>query len=122
VGVSAPATGSPSIKECSSNLVNGPNSDGSWTITNVNGTQFTLNGSTGIVSPTVTGSGGVGTQTEAILSESAPTLQYSSGFSFSGFTNLIVCKQTDLAAVNSGFSMPLTSSRSFSNCVEHLEG
>lgn len=89
---------------CSANLINGPNSDGSWTITNVSSTQFTLNGSTGVVSPTVTGSGGVGTQTEVILASGVGSMQYNGSVAFSGFTSLVVCKQTNLAAVNSGLS------------------
>lgn len=87
---------------CSSNLISGPNSDGSWTITNVSGTQFTLNNSTGVVSPTVTGSGGVGTQTEAIVGASNPSLQYDSGTTFSSFGSLLICTQANYSAASSG--------------------
>ena len=87
---------------CSSNLVSGPNSDGSWTITNVSGTQFTLNNSTGIVSPTVTGTGGVGTQTEAILGITNPSLNYNNGATFSSFGGLLICTQGNLAAATAG--------------------
>lgn len=101
---------------CSANLVNGPNFDGSWTITNTGATTFTLNNSTGVVSPTVTGSGGVGTQTEAIITNN--TLSYGSGVAYSGFTNLIICKQADLTDVTNG----LIYSRTFISQFQQLRG
>ncbi|WP_154072525.1 beta strand repeat-containing protein [Bradyrhizobium erythrophlei] len=87
---------------CSSNLVNGPNSDGSWTITNVSGTQFTLNGSTGVVNPTVTGTGGPSVQTEAALLNTGPTLSILNTGTLSGFTNLVVCTAANETAVLAG--------------------
>jgi hypothetical protein len=87
---------------CSANLVNGPNSDGSWTVTKVDSTHFTLNNSIGLIGPTVTGSGGVGTQTEVIFSRSGGSMQYSSGTAFSGFTNLVLCAQPNLTLFNGG--------------------
>lgn len=99
VGIS-PGTNVSFNQGCSANLVNGPNFDGSWTIASSTSTTFTLANSTGVVSPTVTGSGGVGTQTEAIITNNS--MQYNSGFAFSSFTNLVVCKQGDLADINNG--------------------
>lgn len=89
----------------SSNLSSGPNSDGSWTITNVSDTQFTLNSSTGVVSPTVTGSGGPGTQSEAILSTASTSVAFltnAGGTVTHAFSNMIWCKTADLAAISSG--------------------
>jgi hypothetical protein len=87
---------------CSANLVNGPNSDGSWTVTNVDSTHFTLNNSIALISPTVTGSGGVGTQTEVILARGGGSMQYDAGIAFSGFTALVLCTQSNLSDVNAG--------------------
>lgn len=86
---------------CSSNLINGPNSDGSWTITNVSNTQFTLNGSTGVISPTITASGGPGVQTEVIQNIGSTSLFYLNG-TFSSFTNLVICQQGDVTDIASG--------------------
>lgn len=87
---------------CSANLTNGNNSDGSWTITNVSPTSFTLNGSTGVVSPTVTGSGGVGTQTEAIKNQPNCSFTYLNSGTWSNPTGLVLCRVTDETAVNAG--------------------
>jgi hypothetical protein len=86
---------------CSSNLINGPNPDGSWTITNVSGTQFTLNNSTGVISPTVTTTGGVGSQTEAVIANSNPSLQYNAT-TFTGFTSLVICAAANATAISNG--------------------
>jgi hypothetical protein len=85
---------------CSANLVNGPNQDGSWTITKVSGTQFTLDGSTGVVAPSVTGAGGVGVQTEAVRGTTLVTFGYTGASS--GLSNLVVCAEADEAAIISG--------------------
>lgn len=86
---------------CSSNLVNGPNPDGSWTITNVSATQFTLNGSTGVISPTVTITGVVGTNTEAVHQVSGGSLRYQAT-TFTSFTNLVLCQASNATDVSNG--------------------
>lgn len=87
----------------SANLANGPNPDGSWTITNIDGTHFTLNNSSGVVSPTVTGAGGPGVQTEAILNGANFSGSFSYTFgTYSGFSNMVFCKKSDQAAVLAG--------------------
>lgn len=87
---------------CSSNLINGPNADGSWTVTNVSATQCTLNGSTGVISPTVTGSGGVGTQTEAVKAVSGCSLAYLLSGTYSNFGGLVICTAANETDINYG--------------------
>lgn len=86
----------------SSNLVTGPNSDGSWTVTNVSSTSFTLNGSTGVVSPTVTGSGGVGTQTECVIQSGSTNTTYLSSGTYSSFTSLVICTLANETPLSNG--------------------
>lgn len=90
----------------SSNLSSGPNFDGSWPITLVSGTSFTLDGSTGVVSPTVTGAGGAGSQSEAICRVGNPGngqgFNFPSGQVYSGFSDFVICKSANETAVLAG--------------------
>lgn len=78
----------------------GPNPDGSWTINQIDSSHFSLQlssayaGLVGIVS-----SGGPGVQTEALNPGNALV---SLAGTFAGFSNLVLCKKADLAAINSG--------------------
>ena len=86
-----------------SGLPAGPNSDGSWTIIKINNNTMTLQGSSahaGLVS--VIGTGGPGTQTEAILSNEGITWNFLGGVTYSGFGGLVWIKKADLAAFGSG--------------------
>jgi hypothetical protein len=87
---------------CSSNLLVGPNSDGSWTVTNVSATSFTLDGSTGVSSPTVTGSGGVGTQTEVIRSVVNQNLTFQNSGTYSSPADMVLCTVADETDIDSG--------------------
>ena len=86
----------------SSNLAAGPNSDGSWTITNVSGTQFTLNGSTGVVSPTITNTAVVGTNSEAVVGSFNANAQSVNFGTFSSWSNLVFCREADETDVDNG--------------------
>ena len=89
----------------SPNLANGNNPDGSWTITPVGGsggTQFTLNNSTGVVSPSITNTGVVGTNSEAVLGNFALNAVIVNSGTFSGWGNLIVCRLADKTDVQNG--------------------
>lgn len=90
----------------SANLANGPNFDGSWQITNVSATSFTLNGSTGVSSPTVTGTGGAGSQSEALSrvgnAGNGQGFNFPNGQIYSGFSDLVICKSANAAAVLAG--------------------
>lgn len=81
---------------CSSNLVNGPNADGSWTATNISGTQFSLNGSGALVSPTITTGGVVGVNSEAVFGIGNPDLSWINVGTFASPSNLIVCTLANL--------------------------
>lgn len=97
----------------SANLLNGPNADGSWTVlTKDSNTQVTLANSSGIAGAvTITGSGGVGTQSEMImdLTQTGPQVTFNFPTSVPGFggityafSNFIWCKSADLPDILAG--------------------
>jgi hypothetical protein len=88
----------------SSNLANGPNSDGSWTLSAGGGgtNTITLASSTGVISPTITGSGGPGVQSEVVMENSSVALYIKSGGTISGFSNLVYCQAANESAIMSG--------------------
>lgn len=80
----------------------GPNSDGSWTTTQIDAQTFTLQGSSayaGLVS--INTSGTVGVNTEALISQSQFTVTFQTGVTHS-ISNLILCFPSSLTAINSG--------------------
>lgn len=87
---------------CSTNLINGPNADGSWTVTNVSGTQFTLNGSTGVVGPTITTGGVVGVNTEAVFGVSNPSLAWVASGTYTNIGNLVICTAANETDITNG--------------------
>lgn len=110
----APGTHVKFFNGVSSNLLTGPNSDGSWTILSQDGASnnmVTLANSSSIAgSVTVTGTGGVGTQTEMIMDISTIAgSQLSVNFpqsipgigtvTYSGCSNLVWGKTTDIATL-----------------------
>jgi len=86
----------------SAGLAAGPNSDGSWTISGSSLGQITLANSTGVTSPTVTGTGGPGVQSEAVIDNAAVALFLNSGATFSSFTALVYCQAANESAINAG--------------------
>jgi hypothetical protein len=85
------------------NLANGPNSDGSWTISaGGGGNTITLANSTGVTSPMITGTGGPGVQSEAVWDNAGVALNINSGGTISGFTNLIYCQSANESAIIGG--------------------
>ena len=82
-------------------LPTGPNSDGSWTINQIDNNNFSLQGSSafaGLVS--ITASGGPGVQTEAIYAASGNFNL--PGTTYSSFSNFIFCAKSDLADIQAG--------------------
>ena len=103
----------------SSNLQTGPNSDGSWTIlTKDSNTQVTLANSSSIAGlVTVTGSGGVGTQSEMIMDLTNLGNQVTINFPSTipgqpnptyAFSNFIWCQTSNLADILAGHQVSQT--------------
>lgn len=86
----------------SSNLLNGPNSDGTWNVSAIGSSTITLASSTGVISPTVTGTGGPDVQSEVVCAVSYIAWAFSSGKTFTNFSNLVFCKLANEAAIDAG--------------------
>lgn len=81
----------------------GPNPDGSWVVTVNDSTHITLQASSayaGLV--TITGAGGPGTQTEAILSVPGSSWKFLTAGTYSSFANLMWCQKANQAAAIAG--------------------
>lgn len=86
----------------SSNLLNGPNSDGSWTLSAAGTSSATLANSSGVTSPTVTGAGGPDVQSEMVFSKPGIAWSFVSGNTYANFANAYFCKLVNETATKAG--------------------
>lgn len=86
----------------SANLTNGPELKGAWKISAIGGNTVTLENSTGVTSPTVTGTGGPDIQSECVCAVPGIAWSFANGQTYSNFSNLVFCKLEHETFVDAG--------------------